>query len=225
MIKIKLVEAENLKFEKQLHFNIFYSVSKLLQRLEKARPYGYVIDPDGEGGSPPLYDVTCDMIDKNGVGVTVISHDSQNRSLVDGCEARGCYSRVIHYTGASPSQLASLTRVSSHCEQFIKYECHGSVLLNNNDPYGWWVSSDSQKMTYWGGASGNSMCACGMTNSCAGPSDDCNCDKNDLVWREDSGLLTNKIQLPVKQVRFGDTGSSGEQGYHTLGPLKCYDIA
>jgi len=81
-------------------------------------------------------------------------------------------------------------------------------------------------MTYWGGASpGSGKCACGMTNSCANPRYGCNCDKNDFVWREDSGLLTDKTSLPVKQLRFGDTGGSREQGYHTLGKLKCYGIA
>ena len=71
----------------------------------------YVIYSDGEGGLPPFV-VTCDMNDKNGVGVTVIRHDSENRTLVDGCDCRGCYSRDIHYSGASLSQLANLIRVS-----------------------------------------------------------------------------------------------------------------
>ena len=183
----------------------------------------YVIDPDCEGGLAP-FTVYCDMIGKNGVGVTVISHDSESRTHVQGCESNGCYSRDIRYTGASLSQLASLTRVSSHCEQFIKYECYGSLLLKSN-PYGWWVSRDSAKMTYWGGASGSRKCACGMTNSCADLRFGCNCDSNDNVWREDSGLLTDKTHLPVKQLRFGDTGEGAEQGYHTLGKLKCYGIA
>jgi len=183
----------------------------------------YVIDSDGEGGLAP-FTVFCDMTDKNGVGVTVISHDSESRTHVQGCEPHGCYSHDVHYTGASLSQLASLTLVSSHCEQFIKYECYGSVLLFNNDLYGWWVSRDSTKMTYWGGASVSGKCACGMTNSCADSSLGCNCDKNDNVWREDSGLLTDKTHLPVKQLRFGDTGDSHEKGYHTLGKLKCYGM-
>jgi len=182
----------------------------------------YVIDPDGKGGLAP-FKVYCDMTDKNGVGVTVISHDSESRKHVQGYDPQGSYSRDIHYTGASLSQLASLTRVSSHCEQFIKYECFDSVLLYNNNPYGWWVSRDSTKMTYWGGASVSGKCACGMTNSCAS-SYGCNCDKNDYVWREDSGLLIDKTHLPVKQLRFGDTGGS-QQGYHTLGKFKCYGIA
>jgi len=183
----------------------------------------YVIDPDGEGGLAP-FTVFCDMTDKNGVGVTVVSHDSESRTLVQGCEPAGCYSRDIHYTGASLSQLASLTRVSSHCEQFIKYECYDSYLLLNNNLQGWWVSRDSTKMTYWGGASVSGKCACGMTNSCVLSSYGCNCDRNDNVWREDSGLLTDKTHLPVKQLRFGDTGSSHEKGYHTLGKLKCYGM-
>ena len=186
----------------------------------------YVIDPDGEGGLAP-FNVYCDMTAKNKVGVTVISHDSESRTSVKGYESPGTYLRDVRYAKVSLSQLASLTRVSSHCEQFIKYECYGSVLLNNvnNHKYGWWVSRDSTEMTYWGGASDNGKCACGMTNSCADPSYGCNCDKNDNVWREDSGLLTDKTKLPVKKLRFGDTGDSGEQGYHTLGKLKCFGTA
>ena len=182
----------------------------------------YVIDPDGKGGVAP-FSVFCDMADKNGVGVTVISHDSESRTKVRdglGWGGQGSYSRDIHYTRVSLSQLASLTRVSSHCEQFIKYECDSSRIFR--DGHAWWVSRDSSKMTYWGGASVSGKCACGMTNSCADSSYGCNCDKNDGVWREDSGLLTDKTKLPVKQLRFGDAGNSGNQGYHTLGKLKCY---
>ena len=189
----------------------------------------FVIDPDGNGGLAP-FTVYCDMSDKNGVGVTVISHNSESRTLVDGYEGNGAYSRNIHYSGASFSQLAKLTDVSTNCEQFIKYECYDSLLLQN--PVGWWVSRNSSKMTYWGGAApGSNKCACGMTNSCADPSKRCNCDKNDAVWREDSGLLTDKDYLPVKELRFGDTGINGpnnvadEKGYHTLGKLKCYGMA
>ena len=198
----------------------------MIKKYISSKSGNYVIDPDGEGGLAP-FTVFCDMTDKSGVGVTVISHDSESRTYVNrvsGYGGRGSYSRDIRYTGASLSQLASLTRVSLHCEQFIKYECRGPVLLWNNDPYGWWVSRDSQKMRYWGGASVAGKCACGMTNSCAAPSYGCNCDKNDNVWREDSGLLTDKTKLPVKQLRFGDIDSNREVGYHTLGKLKCYGM-
>ena len=84
-----------------------------------------------------------------------------------------------------------------------------------------------QDMTYWGGttAADNFKCACGLTNSCADPSYGCNCDANDHVWREDSGFLTEKSDLPVLMLRFGDSGGSHERGYHTLGKFKCYGNA
>ncbi|XP_044173167.1 neurexin-4-like isoform X5 [Acropora millepora] len=210
------------------------SCSHLKQLKPGAESGTYIIDPDGHGALLP-FNVTCDMTDKNGVGVTVISHDSENRTLVDGCESAGCYSREIHYTGASLSQLASLTNVSSHCEQFIKYECFHSRLIIFWAPYplrwwvvypsGWWVSRDSKNMTYWGGASPDSKeCACRRNNSCVG-GQRCNCDQNDADWREDSGLLTDKSTLPVRELRFGDVDSfdgHDEKGYHTLGKFKCY---
>ena len=158
------------------------------------------------------------MTDQNGIGVTVTSHDSENRTLVKGHEGKGTYSRDIHYTGASLSQLAS---------QFIKYECYHSILLYRGYGYGWWVSRGDDKMTYWGGASENGKCACGINKTCANRNQGCNCDENDNVWREDSGLLIDKTKLPVKQLRFGDTGNpkKNEAGYHTLRKLKCYGIA
>ena len=212
------------------------SCSNLKQLDPTAESGIYVIDPDGEGGFPPLHDVTCDMTDKNGIGITVISHDSENKTLVDGCNPPGCYSRDIRYTGASLSQLAGLTRVSSQCEQFIKYECYFSRLFSkqNGTQFGWWVSRNSTKMTYWGGASPDSgKCACGMNNTCANRNRGCNCDMNDNVTGEDSGLLTDKEQLPVIQLRFGDVGITrrlnktvkyDEKGYHTLEKLKCFGI-
>ena len=196
----------------------------------KATDGSYVIDPDGEGGYDP-FTVYCNMIDKNEVSVTVVGHDSENRMLVDGYEAEGSYLRDVQYLGAglsSIAQLVGLTNVSANCEQFIKYECRNSLLLfPPGIPSGWWVSRDFVNMTYWGGATSadSYKCACGLNKTCPDPSRGCNCDANDDAWREDSGLLTEKSHLPVVQLRFGDTGSSVEQGYHTLGKLKCHGMA
>ena len=184
-----------------------------------------MIDPDGEGGVI-AFTVDCDMTDKNNVGVTVISHDSENTTLVQGCEPKGCYKRDIHYTGTNLLQLGKLTAISAHCEQFIKYKCRHSMLLLNGNMFGWWVSRDGDKMTYWGGANSIPLykCACGVTGTCENSGYGCNCDKNDNRWREDSGLLTNKSHLPVMQLRFGDVTPSTELGYYTLGKLRCYGI-
>ena len=188
----------------------------------------YVIDPDGKGGVTP-FNVYCDMSDKGGVGVTVISHDSERRTHVGnipGCYGRGCYSKDVRYTGVSTTQLTALTRVSQNCEQFIKFECNNDVAFIQEN-YAWWVSRDGIQIHYWGGATGSDkMCACGVTNSCSN-SQMCNCynGRSDSGWREDSGLLTDKSVLPVTQIRLGDLGDSHEEGYHTLGKLKCYGVA
>ena len=187
----------------------------------------YVIDPDGKGGVTP-FSVYCDMSDKGAVGVTVISHDSESRTHVNsvspGCGSAGCYRKDVSYTGVSTAQLAALTQVSKNCEQFIKFECNNDVQFIQ-DNGAWWVSRDGTRMNYWGGATGyKNMCACGVTNSCSN-GNKCNCYNIGSGWREDSGLLTDKSALPVTQIRLGDLDHSSEEGYHTLGKLKCYGPA
>ena len=199
-----------------------------LKSSNKEIPSGnYMIDPDGKGGVTP-FSVHCDMSDKGGVGVTVISHDSESRTHVGpsipGCSTAGCYSKGALYTGVSTAQLAALTRVSQNCEQFIKFECNNDVEFIEKS-YAWWVSRDGTRMNYWGGATGHDkMCACGVTNSCTGGTN-CNCDNSGSGWYEDSGLLADKSVLPVTQIRLGDLDNSKEEGYHTLGKLKCYGQA
>ncbi|KAL9970391.1 hypothetical protein ACROYT_G022756 [Oculina patagonica] len=182
----------------------------------------YVIDPDGVLGTAP-FEVFCNMTDKGGVGVTVVSHDTENRTHVNGCGGDGCYKRDVKYTGASVSQLTVLTKASAFCEQFISYECKHSRIFRGGKA--WWVSRDGAGMEYWGGATADNKeyCACGLTNTCA-DGERCNCDADDDVWREDSGLLTEKLYLPVSQLRFGDTDDKDEEGYHILGKLICYGI-
>ena len=165
--------------------------------------------------------VYCDMTSKNGVGVTKIGHNREyTYAYLKGYESRGSYKRNIYYD-LSTEQIVAIMKHSKNCEQYIRYECYGSLLLEEG--YGWWVSRQGWRMNYWGGAAINSgKCACGMTNSCAGGGN-CNCDKNDLTWREDSGYLRDKNTLPVKQLRHGDTGDSKEKADYKLGKLLCWD--
>ena len=185
----------------------------------------YMIDPDGFAGEAPVT-VSCNMTGKNGQAGTMISHDSEAKTLVKGYEERQSYRRDIYYS-MPQKQLVVLMMLSEHCEQFIRYDCLGSRLMNLTSakikPYGAWKSQSGEIMTYWGGADhGSGMCACSMTRSCDKPSMKCNCDANDYVWRFDEGYLTNKETLPVTKVYFGDTGHPDERGYHTLGKLICY---
>ena len=189
----------------------------------------YIIDPDSKGGVAP-FSVYCDMSDKGGVGVTVISHDSEKRTYVgniSGCEwtKPGCYRKDVTYSGVKIAQLSALTRISQNCEQFIKFECNNHVAFVQ-ESVAWWVSRDGRKMNYWGGAGGSAnMCACGVTNSCSNGKKFCNCNNGNWGWKEDSGLLTDKSALPVSQIRLADLDDPDEEGYHTLGKLKCYGLA
>ena len=182
----------------------------------------YIIDPDGVQGMAP-FDALCNMTDKDGIGMTVVSHDSENRTHVNGCMNDGCYQRDVTYIGASLSQLTVLTDASARCEQFISYQCEGSKLFRGGKA--WWVSRDGYKMEYWGGTTNHKdYCACGLTNTCV-EGEKCNCDADKLVWHEDSGLLTDKSSLVVSQLRFGDTNNDEEEGYHILGKLICNGTA
>ena len=58
------------------------------------------------------------MVDKNGIGVTVISHDMENRERVTDCDSPGCLEKNVTYTNVTITQLSILTRAASHCEQF-----------------------------------------------------------------------------------------------------------
>jgi len=95
----------------------------------------------------------------------VISHDNENRTLAKENSSPGSYESAVHYYGVSSScisQLANLTAISSHCEQFIKYECYGTVLYVQ-----WgllWLVGVTWSWKNWGGAGpGDSYkCACGV---------------------------------------------------------------
>ena len=197
------------------------SCSALLIKNPSTRSGMYYINPQGLNLSQ-LVQVYCNMSSKNGVPVTEIGHDSETRMLVDGYENPGSYVRNIKY-GISMQDIVTIMNQFKNCEQLIKYECYDS-LLRGQSTYGtgWWVSRQGTQMNYWGGAAVNSgKCACGMNKTCVGGRK-CNCDKNDRTWREDSGYLTDKNTLPVTELRFGDTGSGSEKGYHTLGKLRCW---
>ncbi|KAI8491424.1 hypothetical protein Bbelb_310570 [Branchiostoma belcheri] len=205
----------------------------------------YVIDPDGpRRGVLPMV-VQCDFQGQKdlraaGHNLTTAWAAEQNRSAwrtvcrgatllgacgldeartrVKGFEAPGSYSKDVTYWN-SMDQVSAVVDRSSHCKQHIKYECLASVIWEHR-PVAWWVTWDGRQADYWGGASpGSGKCACGQTGTCPGR---CNCDVNVYTWREDSGFLSHKNDLPVTQLRFGDTGDGSEEGYHTLGKLICY---
>eukprot|EP00794_Sanderia_malayensis_P014384 gene14384-15883_t len=191
-----------------------------LKRNGATRSGNYLINPSENHSTKPVQ-VYCDMSILNGVGVTLVSHDSERKTKVSGIETPGGYRKIVTYSIPN-TQIEALKRHSKHCDQFIKYDCYDSVIhLHTINPFAWWVSFDGQKMLNWGGVRHpNKGCACSLDKSC--PKGTCMCDANDSVLRSDSGLLKDKQFLPVKELKFGDTGDRGEYGLHTLGKLRCY---
>ena len=178
----------------------------------------------GRGGQNAFV-AYCDMVDKNGIGVTVISHDKENRERVTDCDSPRCLEKNVTYTNVTIAQLAILTRVASHCEQFVMFECKNDIQFISGKA-AWWLSRDRNSTNYWGGAITYSRkCACGMTNTCVGGGR-CNCKNyGPGGWRNDSGLLTDRFSLPVVQLTIGNVGNSWERdGYYTLGKFKCYGV-
>ena len=174
----------------------------------------------------PFY-VTCKWSSDQTHMLTVVHHNKEKRSRVQGIayDNPASYRAPLVYEGATLRQLAALADASKLCKQFIKYECFNSVLHSSaGTDYAYWLNRAKQKMSYWGGArpGQRQTCACynASPRSCADQRYKCNCDINDNAWRADEGYLTDKENLPIAEVRFGDA-STGEVGYHTVGPLIC----
>ena len=128
------------------------------------------------------------------------------------------------YTNVSILQGSALADISASCSQNIQYRCQSSVLLNTpNEPYGWWVSRNDMKMVSWGGAPVDSRkCACGVTNSCSNVTKMCNCDANQSNMLDDSGSITDKRYLPIKEMRFGyESYDPNRIGLFLVGKLSC----
>uniref|UniRef100_A0A1B6CD05 Neurexin-4 n=2 Tax=Clastoptera arizonana TaxID=38151 RepID=A0A1B6CD05_9HEMI len=185
------------------------------------------IDVDGSGPLKP-FPVTCEYY-ADGRIVTMLKHSNQDPTPVDGFQTPGSFQQDIFYN-ADINQIEALINRSTSCWQRLHYACRHSKLLNSPsqegqfNPFAWWVSRHNQKMDYWGGSiPGSRKCECGIMSQCAEPSSWCNCDSNLEGWTEDGGDITEKEHLPVRQLRFGDTGTplDDKEGRYTLGPLLC----
>ncbi|CAK9823551.1 Nrx-IV [Anthophora retusa] len=186
------------------------------------------IDVDGSGPLKP-FPVVCEFYSDGRVR-TIVRHNNERMTPVDGFQEPGSFVQDIIYD-ADMDQIEALLNRSTDCRQRISYECVQSKLFNSPVPQGeqfrpnsWWVSRHNQKMDYWGGAlPGSRKCECGILGNCVDPTKWCNCDSDLAGVLQDSGDITEKEYLPVKQLRFGDTGTpvDKKEGRYTLGPLIC----
>lgn len=189
------------------------------------------IDVDGSGPLKP-FPVTCEFL-TDGRIMTVLRHSNEQTTPVDGFQEPGSFQQDIEYE-ADVDQIEALLNRSVSCHQRITYYCRNSKLFNTPvdevsfNPFGYWVSKHNQKMDYWGGSiPGSRKCECGILGQCvestSGQPHWCNCDAGLDRWVEDTGEIQEKEHLPVKQLRFGDTGNAldEKEGRYTLGPLYC----
>ncbi|XP_033633182.1 lymphocyte antigen 75-like [Asterias rubens] len=179
----------------------------------------YVIDPDGPGQGNDPYRIYCDMTSDGSTGITVFNHNQEMRQHVQGYESPLSYVRTLRYNDVTTAQVTALADIAGSCTQYISFECYGST-----GSYGYtaWFTRNGDMADYWGGApSSTSVCACGYYGNCDNGHSRCNCQVNDYNWRSDVGDLSDKNDLPVTQIKIGDTGNGDEQAYHTVGPLYC----
>ncbi|XP_077987373.1 protocadherin Fat 4-like [Glandiceps talaboti] len=206
-------------------FDGFVRSTEMVDKLNTHAKPPYTVDPDGSD-SLASFSVYCDMSDT--AAVTIIHHDIEARTHVQGYDIGGSYAVAITYL-ASIDQIRAVVDQSASCKQFIKYDCYHSTLnLDSNSPKAWWEDYSAVKQYYWGDSDNiQGYCACGITDTCVDVSEavspglKCYCDHNDNQWRSDEGYLTDKSVLPVTKLSFGDTGDANEEGYHTLGPIQC----
>ncbi|KAL7060882.1 hypothetical protein AAHC03_010101 [Spirometra sp. Aus1] len=188
------------------------------------------IDLDGSGVLHPIT-VLCDFTNPT-MTETQVTHTDMGFMTVDGFNAPGSYRRVLDYGQASRQAFAELVRRAFTCEQSVAYRCWNAKLLakpqgfGNELTWGWWVSRTGRPRYYWGGGvPGLTRCDCGVRGTCTGNSQTCNCDSDgsDTPPLVDTGLLAFKEDLPVWEVRFGDTGSlsDNKKAEYSVQELRC----
>ncbi|XP_062384556.1 contactin-associated protein-like 5 [Sardina pilchardus] len=189
---------------------------------DKADPSGrYTLDLDGSG---PLEStaVTCSQTEDK--VWTVVNHDQMGPIRVRGSTLENPFTRPLNYS-LPPSYLQSLVTTSLHCQQEIIYQCRKSRLFNTWDgtPLSWWLDRDGVKRTYWGGfLPGVQQCSCSLEGNCMDMNYFCNCDADRDAWVNDTGLLSYKDHLPLREIAIGDTNRTSSEVVFKIGPLRCY---
>lgn len=168
-----------------------------------------------------------------GVGSTYIYPNMTNPDgltstpgLDDGCDEPGCYVDYVTYNGTSKAQIEALLTISHQCYQSIKNKCSVNGLTNKAA----WIDRNGAVRQYWDGAIGNEKgqgCACSLTDGseCQNyhnpdMNNVCNCDDLDSQ-NEDLGFLNNMEQIPVSELRYGDSLGRYSWIEYKLGPLVC----
>ncbi|XP_078802184.1 contactin-associated protein-like 4 isoform X3 [Oryzias latipes] len=185
----------------------------------------YYIDVDGSGPIKPQT-VYCNMTEEK-TWVEIQHNNTEITRLLSSSEKNQHFAH-FNYSSAD-DQLAAIISQSDHCEQELSYHCRRSRLLTSIDgaPLSWWMGGagpgPGRVQTYWGGALPDShQCACALLGKCLDSRFACNCDADHDQWTDDSGLITQKENLPVRSLVLGDIQRSGSEGAYRVGILRCH---
>jgi len=206
----------------------WFSCVQFQNKHPESRYTETVIDVDGSGPIPPVA-VKCRFF-PDGRNLTYVEHDSLQSIKVDGFDEKGSFLKTIKYFAPYEMMEAMINR-SRTCVQRLGYDCKRAKLLNTPvsesndfDPFGWWISRQNKKMDYWAGSlPGSRKCECGLLGTCVIQDKWCNCDASLDDWQYDGGEIKEKEYLPVRAVRFGDTGTplDRKEGRLNIGALEC----
>ena len=95
--------------------------------------------------------------------------------------------------------------VKMMCFFHPQFQCFFSQL----SLYGSWYNKNGDRLTYFSGDEGENVCSCGQAdpNECyKRPHEtqerNCNCDSNQPVTLNDSGVITNKVSLNNLSIKY-----------------------
>ncbi|KAJ3592557.1 hypothetical protein NHX12_007684, partial [Muraenolepis orangiensis] len=227
--------------------NSLYESSCEAYRLTGSSSGYYSIDPDGSGPLGPAR-VYCNMTEDK--VWTVLDHSSSVPVRVQGSSPQKPYIMGFNYS-ASPEQLRAIVAGAEQCQQEVVYRCRKSRLFNiragehlgtgavvapsdprvlcalwpvaDGTPLAWWLDRAGERRTYWGGfLPGVQQCSCGLQENCQDMNYFCNCDAATSAWSNDTGVLSYKDHLPVRQIVIGDTNRAGSEAEYRVGALRCH---
>jgi hypothetical protein len=170
------------------------------------------------------FSVECNFDGKVGTTIIKVDHTGGITSTPlqsDGCAEPGCYTDTFIYN-ATTEQLTGLTSISSECSQYIIHNC----TMNELTTYSWWTDRNGKQRGYWHGSYEDDTvgCYCSLEgDGCESAHFDdlpCNCDDFDEI-DIDEGILSNKDQLPVSTLNYGDSESRYSWIIYKLGNMEC----
>ena len=156
--------------------------------------------------------------------ITELGHNREETTFVTCYEEPCSWSVVISYHTSDFQAAVKLVDQSKLCKQHTTSTSRETLTFGGNGELYSYVTDRYGNATYWGGGDDSNFCACHKTKSCYGDiNNKCNCDDNSMRITTDEGCITNKEKLPLKSICVGDTGSSIEYRYVTIGKLICSD--